>query len=321
MLVALAFFSIGAAQLLADSPTPTPYLRSLLLGALVGVLALGLSLLGLRRISALVLASGLIVVTTWQLLAYQLPYEIGLASYVGVLLVSIVGAGQTEAQLATAATVICSLYTYLAGTAESPNIQGVLAICGLLAATGITLSWLQDNLLRAIGQLETSSARLQRLSQQDPLTGLGNRRLFDERVDRQLPYISPERPLALVIIDVDQLKTINDQHGHPAGDSALQAVADAIRASSRESDSAARLGGDEFGILLPTGGIVGARRVADRIHSHLKHWSNNGVPLSVSIGIAQATDPELDMRQLLHSADSDMYAGRRGVLASSSSGD
>lgn len=315
-------FTASAVVGLADLPPPHPaYLWSLIAGAVLGLAALALSMFRARRAAARLLAAGLVALATWQLLAFELPYEVGLAAYVGVLLVSIVGTQQTETLIATAATVAAGLYTYLELPGNAPTFQGTLAICGMLSATGITLSWLQDSLLHAIGQLESSSARLLRLSHQDPLTGLGNRRLFDEQVDLQLPYSSPGRPLALVIIDVDQLKTINDRHGHPAGDSALIAVAEAIRASTRESDSAARIGGDEFGILLPTGGMVGARRVAKRIHHHLNGWSDNGVLLSVSIGIAEASDPDQEVQQLLRQADSDMYAGRRSLLAGSSSGD
>lgn len=317
----MAFFASGISLLVSDPAVEPAYLRSFFAGGLLGLAALGLSLIGTRRASSLLLATGLILITTWQILAYQLPYEIGLAAFVGVLLVTIVGTGQSEVLLATAAAVLAGVYTYLDLHAGSPSFQGLLTIGGLLTATGITLSWLQDNLLRAIGQLELSSARLLRLSHQDPLTGLGNRRLFDDEVDRKLAFISAQRPLALVLIDVDNLKSINDRHGHPAGDQALMAVADAIRASTRESDSAARWGGDEFGILLGTGGIVGARRVAQRIHQHLTEWSSKGIRLSVSIGIAEATDPDSDVQELLHSADSDMYAGRRHLLAGSLSSD
>ncbi len=321
LLVAIGFFASGLSHSLTDPSADSLYLWSLVGGGLIGLAALGLSLFGTRRAGALVLAGGLMAVTTWQLLSYRVAFEVGLAAYVGVLLVAVVGARPPEALIATLATVAVGLYSYLNSLETSPTFQGAAAIIGLLSGTGITLSWLHDNLLRAIGQLEVSSARLQRLSHQDPLTRLGNRRLFDEQVGRQLEYSSTARPLALVIIDVDQLKSINDRHGHPAGDSALQAVAEAIRASIRESDSAARIGGDEFGIVLPTGGVVGARRVAGRIHQILKQWNDNGVRLSVSIGIAEATDPQQAVKELLHTADSDMYAGRRGLLAGSSSSD
>jgi diguanylate cyclase (GGDEF)-like protein len=235
-----------------------------------------------------------------------------------VLLITIVGTSQSEVLIATVATVGPGIYAYWNVPDGAPTIAGALASFGLLVATGLTLSWLQDNLLKAIGQLEVSRARLRRLSHQDSLTGLGNRRLFDESVAEQLAFINTDRPLALVLIDVDKLKSINDQHGHPAGDLALQAVADAIRASTRESDRAARIGGDEFGIVLPNGGIIGARHVADRIHEHLNQWSDNGVSLTVSIGVAEATDPNEEVAKLLTSADTEMYAVRKGVLASAS---
>lgn len=318
LFVAVGYFATAAVEWLDDSTAEPAQIGVLLAGAAVGVLAIIVGARKLRRESALLLATGLAGVTTWQLLGFGLDFEIALASYVGVLLITIVGTSQSEALVATLVTLVMGLYSYWNVLDRAATLPGTLAVFGLLAATGLTLSWLQDNLLRAIGQLELSRARLQRLSHQDPLTGLGNRRLFDESVNQQLAFITPDRPLALVLIDVDKLKSINDQHGHPAGDLALQAVADAIRASTRESDRAARIGGDEFGIVLPTGGILGARRVAERIHRHLDRWSAQGVSLTVSIGVAEATDPNDEVAALLISADSDMYAVRKNVLAAAS---
>lgn len=316
--VAVGYFATAVVEWLDDSTADPAHVGVMLAGAGVGVLAIIIGERKRRRESALLLASGLAGITTWQLLGFGLDFEIALASYVGVLLITIVGTSQSEALVATLVTLAMGLYSYWNVLDRTATLPGTLAVFGLLAATGLTLSWLQDNLLRAIGQLETSRARLQRLSHQDPLTGLGNRRLFDESVKEQLAFITSDRPLALVLIDVDKLKSINDQHGHPAGDSALQAVADAIRASTRESDRAARIGGDEFGIVLPTGGILGARRVAERIHRHLDRWSAQGVHLTVSIGVAEATDPNHEVASLLTSADSDMYAVRKNVLAGAS---
>ena len=90
-------------------------------------------------------------------------------------------------------------------------------------------------------------------------------------------------------------------------------VAEAIRISSRGSDSSARIGGDEFGILLPGGGLRGARMVAKRVHELLVEWEDQGknqINLTASIGVAQATDPAQGVETLLGDADADMYAGR-----------
>ena len=262
----------------------------------------------------MVLALGLTVQATLMVALVDLPFEIAMAAYVGTLLIAVIGISRNEALVATGIVVVVGTLAYALRPAHAAPIQGMMAIAGLLTVTGITLGWLLESLLNVIGQLEVSQARLLRLSHLDPLTGLGNRRLFDENLSRQLRYTHHERPLALVLIDVDKLKSINDRHGHPIGDKALQLVAEAIRESTRESDSAARIGGDEFGILLPTGGEVGARHVADRIHELLETWrqgGRNGVDLTVSIGVAQATDPTEDMDVLLARADADMYSGRR----------
>ncbi len=284
-----------------------------LLGGVIGVAAAALALRERRRLGATVLAIGLTVQATLMVMQVDLPYEIALAAYVGVLLIVVIGTSRNEALLATGIVVVVGTLVYVVRPAQTAPLQGIMAVAGLLTITGITLGWLLDSLLNVIGQLEVSQARLLRLSHLDPLTGLGNRRLFDENLTRQLRYTHPDRPLALVLIDVDKLKTINDRHGHPMGDKALQLVAEAIRESTRENDSAARIGGDEFGILLPTGGEVGARRVADRIHELLATWrqdGRNGVDLTVSIGVAEATDPAGGVDLLLAQADADMYSVR-----------
>jgi len=283
-------------------------------GAALGLLGVGLATLGhRRRLAAAALAGGLTALASWMVLGHGMAFEVALAGYVGVLVITVVGSPRTDALVATGLVFLTGLLVYAGGSSEGGAVEGALAIGGLLAATGVSLAWLQHHLLGAIAELEVSQARLHRLSHLDPLTGLGNRRLFDEGLNRQLRYCGPERPLGMVIIDVDQLKQINDQHGHPVGDKALQLVAEAIRISSRGSDSSARIGGDEFGILLPSGGLRGARMVANRVHELLVEWEDQGknqISLTVSIGVAQATDPALGVETLLGDADADMYAGR-----------
>jgi diguanylate cyclase (GGDEF)-like protein len=283
-------------------------------GTALGLLGVGLVVLARqRRLAAALLAGGLTALASWTVIGYGLPFEVALAGYVGVLVITVVGSPRTDSLAATGLVFLVGLLVYAGDPGTNRAVEGALAIGGLLAATGVSLAWLQHHLLGAISELEVSQARLHRLSHLDPLTGLGNRRLFDEGLNRQLRYCAPERPLGMVIIDVDQLKQVNDQHGHPAGDKALQMVAEAIRISSRGSDSSARIGGDEFGILLPAGGMRVARMVANRMHELLLAWEDQGkneISLTVSIGVAEATDPTQGVEALFADADADMYAGR-----------
>lgn len=312
-LIAASSLLVGLARWLGAQPGGLDGSALALAGGLLGAAGFWLASSGRRRLAVTVLAGGLTALASWMVLGYGTAFEVALAAYVGVLVITVIGSPRTDALVITGLLFLIALLAYAGVSGEGRGPGGMLAIGGLLAATGVSLAWLQDNLLGAIEELEVSQARLHRLTHVDPLTGLGNRRLFDEGLNRQLRYSSPERPLGLVIIDVDQLKQINDQFGHPEGDKALQLVAEAIRICSRGSDSSARIGGDEFGILLPGGGLRGARLVADRVHELLRGWEDQGkneTNLTVSIGVAQATDPTQGPEPLLADADSDMYAGR-----------
>jgi diguanylate cyclase (GGDEF)-like protein len=141
------------------------------------------------------------------------------------------------------------------------------------------------------------------LADHDPLTNLLNRRSFvqhlDAEVSRNRRY---SRPLALVIFDLDELKTINDTQGHAAGDEALQQVADTLRASIRVGDNAFRIGGDEFALILPEANERDAHAAAQRIADE--------IDLSASFGVA-VCDDECEAGALLRSADDAMYRMKR----------
>ncbi|MDP9377618.1 MAG: GGDEF domain-containing protein [Actinomycetota bacterium] len=103
-----------------------------------------------------------------------------------------------------------------------------------------------------------------RRAERDPLTGLGNRRYFDDRLAGEVATAQSRRaPLVLAVLDLDDFKAINDTHGHHRGDEVLAAVASALRAG-RRADTAFRLGGDEFAVLMPNIGLEGARHAMQR---------------------------------------------------------
>ncbi len=132
-----------------------------------------------------------------------------------------------------------------------------------------------------------------------PLTGLFNRHKLNEllvvEVERGLRY---ERPLAAIMIDLDDLKRINDRLGHPMGDTVLRHVAQGIKSQVRKVDIPTRYGGDEFLILLPEADADEATRVANRIYQRIQEIPFEGdMPISASIGVAElaadAETPEL----------------------------
>ncbi len=121
----------------------------------------------------------------------------------------------------------------------------------------------------------------------DELTGLGNRRAFNERLDAERSAHGDLARVALVLLDLDGLKAINDRGGHAAGDQALRTTADAIRTAVRDSDAAYRLGGDELAVVLDGADATAAMAVAARIRSALMQLS--GGALSLSAGVALGT--------------------------------
>lgn len=152
------------------------------------------------------------------------------------------------------------------------------------------------------------------LSEHDGLTGLHNNRAFLDRYGRALERaIATREPLAIVLIDVDRLKAINDAFGHPAGNEALIHVAEALRSSKRAADVAARWGGDEFAILLEGADAAAATRVAERVIAHLRatplRLDRRSAPVSVTIGICTAAEPS-SSSDLFAAADRALFAGK-----------
>ena len=146
--------------------------------------------------------------------------------------------------------------------------------------------------------IESQVKSLEALTLTDPLTQIANRRAFDQRLSMEMDISARSGlPLALLALDVDCFKAYNDNYGHPAGDSALQTVAEVMRLSaSRPSDLVARLGGEEFAILLPNTGLAGAEALAKRLCStlaqrHIVHaYSAVADHLTASVGITVAGD-------------------------------
>jgi diguanylate cyclase (GGDEF)-like protein len=166
---------------------------------------------------------------------------------------------------------------------------------------------------------------LAELSETDPLTGLSNARGFFDRLGAELARSRRYRePLALLSVDLDGLKSINDRYGHRAGDVAIRSVAEVIRSELRESDLGARWGGDEFAVLAPSTSRVAALALAERIRGLIPQRSTRW-PLSVSVGVATVdpnTDGEdIDSATLMRAADAAMYeakrSGRDRVVAAS----
>lgn len=149
--------------------------------------------------------------------------------------------------------------------------------------------------------------QLQLLAVTDPLTGLGNYRRLVEAVDAEVRRTGRTgRPFAVLLLDLDQLKKINDRHGHFVGSQALCRLAEVLRFFCRSIDTATRYGGDEFALILPETTAAAARLVASRIRSRLDADILQPT-LSASIGIAMCPQDGDTMEALLRAADRELY--------------
>jgi diguanylate cyclase (GGDEF)-like protein len=156
-----------------------------------------------------------------------------------------------------------------------------------------------------------------RLSTIDPLTGLFNRTFFFAAVDREIARSArSNRGFCLLMMDLDELKSINDKHGHYFGDRVLGGVGEVIRSGVRKIDTAARYGGDEFVVLLPETDPTGAYVLAEKVRIGVTELdipvSGAHLEASISVGVVSYPDDGRTSDELLISADQAMYASKRG---------
>jgi diguanylate cyclase (GGDEF)-like protein len=213
-------------------------------------------------------------------------------------------------------------------------VDGLLTLQGWVSHSRLTVAWIAAQLrgqpfvygylllatltmLAPLGWLVgRKEDRLEQLTVTDPLTGLANRRRlrdeFAEELNRASRYGTP---LALLLVDLDRLKDINDRHGHAAGDRALQIVADSLRRTCRATDVAARHGGDEFVVLAVNTTATEALALAHRICATVRRLSaraGQDTPrLSVSIGAADLERAPFSSFEALHAcADQALYRAK-----------
>ena len=165
-----------------------------------------------------------------------------------------------------------------------------------------------------ITERRRAEERITHLAHYDALTDLPNRALFHEQLKRELPHIAPDRQLAVLYIDIDEFKSVNDSLGHLIGDELLKSVAASLNACARETDFVARLGGDEFAIVQT--GVRNRTEVVDlvnRIFEAIRapyECLGHQVTTDVSIGIALAPRDGTDVDRILKNADLAMYAAK-----------
>jgi diguanylate cyclase (GGDEF)-like protein len=204
--------------------------------------------------------------------------------------------------------------------ATSQGVVGALALWTSLAQRfdDDALELLRTLAPHAALQLEQALeyGRLRDTAERDPLTGLRNRRAFDRALAREAARLDRYgHPMALLVLDLDHFKAVNDQFGHDAGDAVLQGLARRIEAAIRDVDLAARFGGEEFVVLLPETDLAAATEVAERLRRSVEDWeiafAGEPLPIRVSIGASACPTPVTDPKQLVRSADTALYQAKR----------
>ena len=191
---------------------------------------------------------------------------------------------------------------------------------GISEAPGRTLQDLRREnarLRRAVAELES----YRNLACVDALTGLWNRRYFEERLSQEMSMArrKPNRKFSLLLLDLNDLKRINDQEGHAAGDQAIKRAGDFLRNSLRGHDVVCRLGGDEFAIILRELGPTECAQLIARLRAELEQHNAArpaGTPaISLSMGSASFPDQAAGPQELYQRSDEAMYADKRRIKA------
>ncbi len=191
-----------------------------------------------------------------------------------------------------------------------------LALLATVSAIAVYIYRINRRLARALDESRAAEERIRHLAQHDPLTDLPNRALFSDRLAQALAGARRDgRHLAILFMDLDNFKPINDTLGHGIGDRLLQQVAARLRQGLRESDTVARVGGDEFiALLRNTSDAADTLAVAEKIGATLLEpfdVDGHSIRISASIGIALYPDHGGDDIELLKHADDAMYAAKR----------
>ncbi len=176
----------------------------------------------------------------------------------------------------------------------------------LFGAFAVTAVGPGDGRLILLQENRRLREELERLATTDPLTGIANRRFFEKTLESEIKRAQRyERPLSVLVIDIDNFGNYNDRHGHPMGDKLLQDCAHLFRALLRSSDLVARYGGDEFAVLLPEISVEQGRFVADKLSKIKIGALASDEEMAISIGCA-AFQPDMTADGLLELAGQDL---------------
>ncbi|MGH9692395.1 MAG: GGDEF domain-containing protein [Candidatus Acidiferrales bacterium] len=199
--------------------------------------------------------------------------------------------------------------------------QAVRSLVGIVLLFSVYLVYQQTMIIRmrnqisdqieSLAKVENLTTEVYKLAALDQLTGLCNRRSGEQRLAEEISRaVRHERPLTVLLLDLDGLKQINDHHGHAAGDLVLKSFAERLQRAIRGSDLAVRLGGDEFMVLLPECRSDEVRHVLSRVEGLEVNYNGQKIPCGFSRGWTDYKPGETS-HELLDRADKAMYADKR----------
>jgi diguanylate cyclase (GGDEF)-like protein len=198
---------------------------------------------------------------------------------------------------------------------QAPPTLDVVAVESALALTSLVTYLLGTMGIRARQHQFLLERRLREEARRDALTGAYNRRHLEIAARAELRRAARfDRPLGVIVVDIDAFKRINDQHGHAVGDLAIQATAACLQEAVRDCDLVARLGGDEFVLLLPETGLDGATALAERLKAAIASGAlpagEDHVRWTISCGVAAILPTDTKFEDVLLRADSCLYAAK-----------
>lgn len=253
------------------------------------------------------LFASIAVLLAIALIDYLIGYEIPImVVYLIPVFVATWNVGRTPGMVLAVASAVLSVGGDVLAGAQFRN--------SLIPATMLVLwSVLFVVFVLVLTELKRALEREQELARLDALTTVNNRRHFEELAAAELNRAKRNgRPLTVAYLDLDNFKQVNDQLGHGAGDTLLQAVAGTMQHRLRITDTLGRMGGDEFAICLPETGAAAARTVLDDLrHQVVAALPENCRFVTISIGAITFIKPPMTVQELLHRADEMLYAAKR----------
>lgn len=230
-----------------------------------------------------------------------------LAAFAAALLIGLLGA----LSLARAITRPLRDLILAAGKVETGDLDVSIPI-----RSRDELGTLASGFNRMVVALRESRDRLVQRANTDSLTGLHNHRHFQERLATELSRAERfDRPLSVVMLDIDNFKALNDTHGHPIGDLVLKEVAKLLTSEVRDIDVVARYGGEEFALILPETSVTEARMAAERVRLAVQRHcfvgrDGQSIPVTISLGTAQYPIHSTEREGLIMAADLAMYQAK-----------